>query len=162
MQKELLELKKQLNAILSSDATLKKALREVNKMDMIKASMIVRNPKHQEVLVDRILDGELIRDISIGDYIFVRNYAELVKAAYNNLEMGNSMDRNMLISAYRILSENPQGDFVTTIRWYIPSTMCRPTARMLTKDSAKLCEEFTVRICLTMLSHGQCICITAL
>ncbi len=109
MQKELLELKKQLNAILSSDATLKKALREVNKMDMIKASMIVRNPKHQEVLVDRILDGELIRDISIGDYIFVRNYAELVKAAYNNLEMGNSMDRNMLISAYRILSENPQG-----------------------------------------------------
>ncbi|MCQ2546772.1 MAG: Fic family protein [Clostridia bacterium] len=108
MQKELLELKKQLNAILSRDAALKQALREVNKIDMIRASMIVRNPKHQEVKVDRIIDGELIRDISIGDYVFIRNCAELVKAAYNNLEMGNYIDRNLLISAARILSEDPE------------------------------------------------------
>ena len=109
MQKKLIELKKQLYAILSREADLKKALREVNKIDMIKASLIVRNPKHQEVSVDRIIEGELIRDVSIGDYVFVRNYAELVKSAYNNLEMGNSVDRNLLITAYRILSEDPEG-----------------------------------------------------
>lgn len=109
MQKELLELKKELNAILSSDAALKQALREVNKMDMIKASLIVRNGKHQEVQVDRIVEGELIRDVSIGDYVFVNNYAELVKMAYNYLEMGNSVDRNLLVSAYRILAEDPDG-----------------------------------------------------
>ncbi|MDO4175955.1 MAG: Fic family protein [Bacillota bacterium] len=108
MQNELLELKKQLNAILNRDAALKKALREVNKMDMIKASLIVRNTKHQEIEVDRIVDGELIKDISIGDYVFIRNYAEMVKMAYNNLKMGNSVDRNLLVSAYRILSEDSE------------------------------------------------------
>lgn len=109
MNTTLSEMKKELNAILSSDPVLKQAVREVNKLDIIRGCLISRNSKHQEMKIDRILAGDLLRDASIGDYMFVQKCAEVLKVVYNNLEMGNSVDRNMLTSAYRILSENPKG-----------------------------------------------------
>lgn len=106
MQLELQKLRKELNGILASDKALKHALREVNKMDIIKASLIARNPKHQEVRVGEILDGQLQKDVPVGDYLFVQNCCEVVKMAYNNIEMGNGVDGNLLRNTYRILRED--------------------------------------------------------
>ena len=111
MQEQLMEMKKELAQMLASNKALKQALREVNKLDMIKASLIVRTPKHQSLKIDRILDGELPTDVAVGDFVFIENYCELVKAAYNNLNMGNSMSAGLLKSAYRILEEDPDADF---------------------------------------------------
>ena len=69
MQAELQKLRKQLSEILVSDKALKQALREVNKMDIIKASLIVRNPKHQEVKVGEILEGSF-RRMCLWEIIF--------------------------------------------------------------------------------------------
>ena len=91
MQEDLLKMKKELASILAANKTLKQALRQVNKLDMIKASLIVRNPKHQSLKIDQILDGQLPMDVAVGDLVFIENYCELVKSAYSNLNMGNSM-----------------------------------------------------------------------
>ena len=107
MQEELLKMKKELAGILAANKQLKQALREVNKLDMIKASLIVRNPKHQSLKIDRILDGDLPTDVAVGDFVFIENYCELVKTAYSNLNMGNSMNAGLLKAAYRILEEDP-------------------------------------------------------
>ena len=111
MQKELLEMKKELASILASNKALKQALREVNKLDMIKASLIVRTPNHQSLRIDEILDGELPKNVAVGDFVFIENYCELVKAAYNNLNMGNSLSAGLLKAAYRILEEDPDADY---------------------------------------------------
>ena len=113
MQEELLKMKKELADILAANKQLKQALREVNKLDMIKASLIVRNPKHQSLKIDRILDGDLPTDVAVGDFVFIENYCELVKSAYSNLNMGNSMNAGLLKAAYRILEEDPDADFRT-------------------------------------------------
>lgn len=110
MHRDLLELKKELNAILSRDPALRQALHEANKTDMIRASLIMRNSKHEEIPVDRIMAGELIREVSVGDYTFIQNYTELMRMVYNYLEMGNSVNRNLLVAAYRILAEDPEAD----------------------------------------------------
>ena len=44
MQEQLVEMRKELAEILAANQTLKQALRQVNKLDMIKASLIVRRP----------------------------------------------------------------------------------------------------------------------
>lgn len=111
MQTELLEMRKILSDILSGNHALKQAVREVNKMDMIKASLIVRNPKHQELRIDKILEGDLQRDVPVGDYVFIEKCCELVKAAYNNLEMGNSMNRELLVASYKVLTEDSNAGF---------------------------------------------------
>ena len=110
-QEQLLEMKRELAEILAGNKALKQALRQVNKLDMIKASLIVRNAKHQSLRIDEILDGNLPTDVAVGDFVFIENYCELVKAAYNNLNMGNSVSAGLLKAAYRILKEDPDADF---------------------------------------------------
>ena len=107
MQEELLQMKKELADILAGNNALKQALREVNKLDMIRASLIVRNPKHQTLKISEILDGNLPTDVPVGDFVFIENYCELVRMAYNNLNMGNSMSAGLLKAAYRVLEEDP-------------------------------------------------------
>ena len=80
MQEQLMEMKQELARILAGNKALKQALREVNKLDMIKASLIVRTPKHQSLKIDRILDGDLPTDVAVGDFVFIENYCELVKS----------------------------------------------------------------------------------
>ena len=109
MHTELMQMRKTLSGMLSSNAALKLAVREVNKMDMIRGSLVARNPKHQEIQIDKILDGELQKDVAVGDYVFIQNFCELTKLAYNNLEMRNSLDRGLLTSSYKILAEDPAG-----------------------------------------------------
>ena len=104
-------MRKQILDLYDENKDLRKAVREANRIDMIRASMIVRNARHDIMAIDRILDGELPRDISIGDYMFIQNFGEVLNMAFSNLEMGNSLDKNLLIKAYRILSENPEGYF---------------------------------------------------
>ena len=111
MQSEFAIMRKQILDLYDENKDLRKAVREANRIDMIRASMIVRNARHDIMAIDRILDGELPRDISVGDYMFIQNFGEVLNMAYSNLEMGNSLDKNLLIKAYRILSENPEGYF---------------------------------------------------
>lgn len=111
MQAEFKKLRDEFAEVLSKDRNLKKAIKEATKKELIKASLIVRNPRHTTVSVDGILEGELQKDVTVGDYIFIQNSNELMRVTYGNLEMGNRMDRNLLVKAYRILSENPKGYF---------------------------------------------------
>ncbi len=111
MQAEFKQLKNEFAEVLSKDSNLKKAIREVTKKELIKASLVVRNPRHRTVSVDGILEGMLQKDVSVGDYIFIQNSNELMREIYGNLEMGNKMDRTLLLKSYRILSENKKGSF---------------------------------------------------
>lgn len=111
MHEKLYSMKKELAELLKKDRLLKSAVKEVNKQDIIKGSLIVRNSNHENVAVDKILEGELQKDIPVKDYVFIENFCELIKVADNCLEMGNYIDKNFLISAYKILSENKDGYF---------------------------------------------------
>ncbi len=68
MQEKLYSMKKELAELLGRDRLLKSAVKEVNKLDMIKASMVIRNPHHETIDIDRILGGELKKDLALGDY----------------------------------------------------------------------------------------------
>ena len=106
MHEKLYSMKNELAGMLKNDRLLKSAVREVNKIDMIRASLIVRNPNHESIPIDRILDGDLPKDVPVKDYVFIENFCNLIRVAYNCLEMGNYLDKHFLISGYRILSEN--------------------------------------------------------
>ena len=63
MHEKLYSMKNELTGMLKNDRLLKSAVREVNKIDMIRASLIVRNPNHESIPIDRILDGDLPKDV---------------------------------------------------------------------------------------------------
>ena len=111
MHEKLYSMKNELAGMLKNDRLLKSAVREVNKIDMIRESLIVRNPNHESIPIDRILDGDLPKDVPVKDYVFIENFCNLIRVAYNCLEMGNYLDKHFLISGYRILSENEDGYF---------------------------------------------------
>lgn len=98
--------------MIKNNRLLKSAIREVNRMDMIKASLIVRNPNHDKINVEEILNGgELQKDVPVGDYMFIENFGNVVRVAFNCIEMGNYLDKYLLISAYRILAEDENAYF---------------------------------------------------
>ena len=111
MHEKLYSMKKELAGMLKNDRLLKSAVREVNKIDMIKCSLIIRNPNHETIPIDKILEGDLPKDVPVKDYVFIENFCNLVRVAYNCLEMGNYLDKHFLISGYRILSEDEDGYF---------------------------------------------------
>jgi len=107
MHEELYEMRKELTDLIKSDRLLESAVREVNRIDMIKGSLIVRSQNHDKVNIEAILRGdELQKNVPIGDYMFIQNFNNVVRVAYNCLEMGNYLDKNLLISAYKILTED--------------------------------------------------------
>ncbi len=114
MHEKLYEMKKELTGLLKKDRLLKSAVKEVNRIDMIKGSLIVRNARHDDVAVDAILKGDLQGDVPVKDYVFIENFGKVINVAYNCLEMGNYLDRYLLISAYRLLSEDENGYFRKT------------------------------------------------
>ena len=114
MHEKLYDMKKELTGLLKQDRHLKSAVREVNKIDMIKGSLIVRNPRHDKIAVDEILKGDLQRDVPVKDYVFMENFCKVINVAYNCLEMGNYLDKYFLISAYRIIIEDESGYFRKT------------------------------------------------
>lgn len=111
MDEKLYEMRKELAGMLKNDRLLKSAVDEVNKLDMIKASLIVRNPNHEKIAIDKIMAGELQKDVPVKDYVFIENFSSLIRMAFSCLEMGNYLDKHFLISAYRILSEDEKGYF---------------------------------------------------
>lgn len=112
MHEELYDMRKELTGMLKNNSLLKSAVREVNRIDMIKGSLIVRNNNHDKIKVEEILNGgELQKEVPIGDYIFIERFGDVVRVAYNCLEMGNYLDKHLLISAYKILAEDEDGFF---------------------------------------------------
>lgn len=112
MHEELYNMRRELAGMIKNNRLLKSAIREVNRMDMIKASLIVRNPNHDKINVEEILNGgELQKDVPVGDYMFIENFGNVVRVAFNCIEMGNYLDKYLLISAYRILTEDENAYF---------------------------------------------------
>lgn len=112
MHEELYKMRKELAGMIKNDRLLKSAVREVNRVDMIRASLIVRNPNHEKINVEEILKGgELQKDVPVGDYMFIENFSDVVRLAFNCIEMGNYLDKHLLISAYRTLADDQNGYF---------------------------------------------------
>lgn len=98
--------------MVKNNRLLKSAVREVNRIDLIKASLIARNANHEKINVEEILNGgALQKDVPVGDYLFIENFSNVVRVAFNCIEMGNYLDKHLLISVYRILTENEEGYF---------------------------------------------------
>lgn len=112
MHEKLYDMRKELTEMMKSDRLLKSAVREVNRIDMVRGSLIVRTANHEKVKIEEILNGgELQKDVAIGDYLFIQNFGNVVRVAYNCLEMGNYLDKYLLISAYKTLSKDEDGFF---------------------------------------------------
>lgn len=112
MHEELYNMRKELAGMLKNNRLLKSAIREVNRIDMIKASLIVRNPNHDKIDIEQILAGETLqKDVPVGDYMFISNFSNVIRLAFNCIEMGNYLDRYLLISAYRMLTEDDNAYF---------------------------------------------------
>ena len=106
---ELYKMRIELAAMLKNNRLLRSAVQEVNRIDMVRAALILRSSSHDKVPVEKILDGELPKEVPVKEYVFIENFSNLVRIGYSNLEMGNSLDSHLLISGYRILSENENG-----------------------------------------------------
>lgn len=109
MHEKLYDMKREFAGMLRNNRFLKAAVREIGKMDMIRASMILRNDNRDNIDLERILAGDLQREIPVKDYVFIEDMCELIRAAYASLEMGSSLSRSMILNAYRILSEDSKG-----------------------------------------------------
>ena len=102
----LYSMQKELAAYLKSDGLLKEAIREICVKDMIRGSLVSRNAHREDVKIDEILSGELQRDLPVKDYIFIQNFRDVIRVAFICLEMGNYLDKYLLLSAYRTLRED--------------------------------------------------------
>ena len=111
MHLELYNMRKELAGILKKDPVLKSAVQDVGRVDMIRASMIVRNSRHREIDINSILDGELPKEVPVKDFVFIENFCNLIRIGFSSLEMGNVVDKYLLLSAYKTLSEDPEGYF---------------------------------------------------
>lgn len=111
VHEELYQMRIELAAMLSNDRLLRSAVQEVNRIDMVRAALILRSNNHQKAPVEKILEGDLPKEVPVKDYVFIENFSNLVRIAFSNLEMGNSLDKHLLVSGYRILSENENGYF---------------------------------------------------
>ena len=111
VHEELYRMRIELAAMLKNKRLLYSAVQEVNRIDMVRASLILRSSAHDKVPVEKILDGELPKEVPVKEYVFIESFSNLVRIAYSNLDMGNSLDKHLLISGYRILSENENGYF---------------------------------------------------
>lgn len=111
MQKELSRMRIELTSMLKNNRLLRSAVREVNRVDMVRASMIIRHSDHMLLPVEKILEGELPQEVTVQDYVFIGNFSNLVRLGFSSMEMGNSLNKHMLVNGYRILSENENGYF---------------------------------------------------
>lgn len=57
----LYNMRKELAGILKDSPVLKSAVQDVGRVDMIRASMIVRNSRHRNIDIQSILDGNFQR-----------------------------------------------------------------------------------------------------
>ncbi len=111
MEISLAEKRRELTGILAADNDLKRALLEVNKMNIIKASLLARVNKHRNVRIETILEGDLQKDLAVGDYIFIQNFVKVVQMGYNHINMDDSFNIGLLLEAYRILAEDEDAGF---------------------------------------------------
>ena len=111
VHEELYQMRIELAAMLKNNRLLRSAVQEVNRIDMVRAALILSSSNHEQVPVEKILDGELPKEVPVKDYVFIENFGNLIQIAYSNLDMGNSLDKHLLINGYRILSENENGYF---------------------------------------------------
>ena len=116
MQHEKLNsMRKQLANYLRSDELLRNAIKELSSKDMIRGSLLARNAHHSQVKLDEILDeGELQRDLPVKDYVFIQNFRDVVRVGMVCLEMGNYLDKYLLLSSYRTLTGDQSAYFRKT------------------------------------------------
>ena len=87
MHEELYSMRRELAGMLKNNRLLKSAVREVNRIDMIKGSLIVRNANHEKINIEEILNGgELQKDVPVGDYMFIENFSNVTRLAFNCIE----------------------------------------------------------------------------
>ncbi|MDO4393191.1 MAG: Fic family protein [Bacillota bacterium] len=107
MQNEkLYSMQKEFAGYLKSDVLLKEAIKEICVKDMIRGSLVSRNAHKDKVQIETILNGELQRDLPVKDYIFIQNFRDVIRVAFICLEMGNYLDKYLLLSSYRTLKED--------------------------------------------------------
>ena len=111
MREDLKKMKIELAAMVRSNRLLRSAVQEVSRANMIRASLIFRSDNHENIPVEKILDGEFPKEVPVQDYVFIGNCSNLVQMGMSSLEMGNSLDKHLLVTGYRILSENENGYF---------------------------------------------------
>ncbi len=108
---ELYSMKKELAGYLKGNPLLKSAIEEVSRKDIIRGSLVTRNAHHERVQLDKILEGELQRDLPVRDYIFIQNFRDVIRVGQICLKMGNYLDKHLLLSAYRTLVEDQSAYF---------------------------------------------------
>ena len=109
VHEELYRMRIELAAMMKNNRLLRSAVQEVNRIDMVRAALILRSSNHDKVPVEKILEGQLPKEVPVKEYVFIENFSNLVRIANSNLDMGNSLDKHLLVSGYRILSENENG-----------------------------------------------------
>lgn len=111
MHEELYNMRIELAAMLRNNRLLRSAVSEVNRIDMVRAALILRSSNHEKVPVEQILEGDLPKEVPVKDYVFISNFSNLVRIGFSNMEMGNTLNKHLLINGYRVLSENENGYF---------------------------------------------------
>ena len=112
MQHEKLnDMRKELGLLLKYNPLLRSAVKEVNRKDMVRASLMARNPNADQVQFDAIMDGQLQVDLPVQDYVFIQNFLDVIRVAENCLQMGNYLDKFLLLSSYRILVDDEHAYF---------------------------------------------------
>ncbi len=111
MHEELYKMRIELAAMLKNNRLLRSAVSEVNRIDMVRAALILRSSSHVKVPVEDILEGNLPKEVPVKEYVFINNFSNLVRIGVSNMEMGNTLSKHLLINGYRVLSENENGYF---------------------------------------------------
>ena len=86
VHEELYNMRIELAAMLRNNRLLRSAVQEVNRVDMVRAALILRSSSHDKVPVEKILDGELPKEVPVKDYVFIENFSNLVRIGFKIAE----------------------------------------------------------------------------
>lgn len=111
MYQEIVEKKAVLDRRRPFSIEVNKQIHHMNRAEMIFSALKFEGSDLQREDIDKIMDGILIKEASIYDYTFIRNYNKLLSMMDNSLEMGNQLTNDLMLFFYRVFTDDDEGTF---------------------------------------------------
>lgn len=109
MYQEIQKLKGELQLKKPYNKETAEAIKELNMLDYICSAMILGGSPLSRGEIQGMMEGEMPRDASLKECIFVRNYMMLMDVIQNSLELNSSLDAKLLLKFHDILTGQKQG-----------------------------------------------------
>lgn len=107
MYQEILKKKKALEWQHPLPPKIRNRISETTRVDMLYGELLLEGTDLLRSDVENMRNGTLIKQASLGEYTFVQQYSQMLDLAKDWLEMGNQVDKKMMLKMHSVLSDKP-------------------------------------------------------